>query len=104
MSVVLLNVSINLLPEEKSGKYGPVFPGTGCSIQFHDNQTWHCLQEFADREFAYPGEQCRASIRFLEPGIQPENLYKGKDFKLLEGDKQIGSGIVLEVHLIDEWA
>jgi len=98
MIVLELQVNISLLDEKNGGKYTPVFPGTGCSMQFEDGNTWHCLQEFTDREFAYSGETYKAHITFLEDEPALELCYKGKDFKLLEGQTEICSGIILAAH------
>ncbi len=100
MNVIELVVNIELLAENKGGKYAPVFPGTGCSLFLSDGSIWHCLQEFTDREFAFSGESYKAKITFFDQIPPLELFYKGKDFKLLEGQQEIGSGIILEVKLI----
>lgn len=99
MNGIELLVNIELFPENKGGKYAPVFPGTGCSLFLSDGSIWHCLQEFTDREFAFSGESYKAKITFFDQIPPLELFYKGKDFKLLEGQLEIGSGIILEAKL-----
>ncbi len=96
MSSIELIVNIELLAESKGGKYAPVFPGTGCSLLLSDGSIWHCLQEFTDREFAFSGETYKANISFFDQIPPVQLFYKGRDFKLLEGQQEIGSGMVLD--------
>lgn len=92
-----LEVRLQFFPEEKSGRYTPIFEGTGSALQFK-NTRLNCQLIFDDREFAYPGEQCRARIRFFQAIPADLKLYLGLDFQIMEGDIELGSGLILNLN------
>lgn len=98
--MIELEVRLHFFPEEKSGRYTPIFEGSSAAFLYRDI-CLNCQLIFEDREFAYPGEECRARIRFLEGMPAELKLHMGLDFALTSPETELASGLVLKVNTFE---
>ncbi len=102
--IVMNNVDfiakLYFLPTQKGGrksyaKSGGYIP----QIEFdnYPEMSTSGKQTYLDTDIVLPGEKVKAQIEIFSVGFFSKRLYKGMNFKFLEGKQLIGKGEILEI-------
>ena len=57
----------------------------------HDNYQTSGIHAYVDREFIDPGETVLVQVRLLAPEVYPCCLWEGRELKVLEGARHVGT-------------
>ncbi len=99
-NAVLVRANIRLLPTAESGRTAPIRGSYRPNHNFFGANDFNMTMGFIDLPTGTelrPGESIEISIRFWGwPGLE-DQIYPGREWRIQEGAKLVGIGIVLEV-------
>ena len=91
-----IEAEIYYLTAQEGGRNSAV--GNGYRGQFYyDGKDWDALQEFMDKEICQPGETVKVKMWTLSPDFHTGKLWIGKEFKIREGARTVGRGIIKNI-------
>ncbi|MEN0049630.1 MAG: hypothetical protein AAF806_21395, partial [Bacteroidota bacterium] len=91
-----IEAEIYYLTEKEGGRKTAV--GNGYRGQFYyDGKDWDAPQEFIDKEICRPGESVKVKMSTLSPDFHVGRFWEGKEFKVREGAKTVGNGIIKKI-------
>jgi translation elongation factor EF-Tu-like GTPase len=91
---------ITLFPTDQGGRKGPVRTGYRPSFSFN-TEKYYCGEiRLIARKELQPGQTTKAYIKLLPAKTIRKNLKPADAFRITEGNKTIGSGIIEEVHQV----
>lgn len=102
----IVEARIRYLTADEGGRRTPV--GNGYRGQFfYDDNDYDGFQYFPDHEneFVELGQEVRAYVAFLQDRwdrLHRDKLYVGKQFKIREGAKTVGEGVITSIDVPDE--
>ena len=83
---------------DEGGRSSPAKSGYRPHIKFDfDEVLTSGSQIFIDKEWVFPGETVDAEITILSPQLFENKLFKGLEFKFMEGSNLIGIGKILDI-------
>ena len=59
--------------------------------EVHDNYQTSGMHTYIGREFVDPGEKVLVQVQLITPKVYPRCLWEGRQVKVLEGAKQVGT-------------
>ncbi|ROZ62576.1 hypothetical protein [Ramlibacter sp. WS9] len=65
--------------------------------EVHENYQTSGIHAYVDREFVDPGETVLVQVRLITPEVYPRCLWEGRELKVLEGAKHVGTLRVAKV-------
>jgi hypothetical protein len=65
--------------------------------EVHDNYQTSGIHAYIGREFVDPGETVHVQVRLITPEVYPRCLWEGRELKVLEGAKHVGTLRVTKV-------
>ena len=74
----------------------PVRPGYGAQI-YYNGADWDARFWFPDVSEVRPGDHARSLVAFLSPEEHRGRMHPGLQFKIREGQREVGSGVVERV-------
>lgn len=91
-----LRALIYYLTPEEGGRKTPI--RTKYRGQFYyEGKDWDAQQLFVDLEWCELGKYVDCYIQTLSPAFHFNKFYIGKEFKIREGSKVVGVGIITEI-------
>ena len=90
-----LKAFITLLPTDKGGRKRPVATGYRPALMFITHRSYSCEIELLDKDELKPGDNAMVNIKLLPAKTIPKNIRINDSFTLLEGNKAVGNGIIL---------
>jgi translation elongation factor EF-Tu-like GTPase len=91
-----IEARISFLTAEEGGRKTPA--RSGYRPQFHyEGQDWVAMQEYIDKEEAYPGDTVTTRLSFLSPEEHRGRLRPGMEFQIREGQRVVANGVVTKI-------
>ncbi len=88
-----LEVELNLLPTESSGRRAPLVSGWRTTFEC-GTKVWDAFVVLDHLEFLFPNESCRAFLEFRSPHLSLRDLIPGQKFQLRADHRVIATGTV----------
>ena len=88
-----LEATIRFLTTEEGGRRSPMYSGYRPQFSY-DGFDWDAEHEYPDTEVVNPGDTVRTYLRFFRPEAHFGKMYVGMPFKIREGSRTYGEGIV----------
>ncbi len=79
------------------GRETPAKDGYRVQFAIRDDMDNSGMLTFINKNIAYPGETVRAYVKFLAFHLIEDYIFIGKRFKIREGPKVVGEGIILDI-------
>lgn len=92
-----IEAEIYFLTTEEGGRHTPVKSGYRPDHDFGAGMLNAAVHEYIGCELVAPGQTVRANIGFANPEFQNDRLYAGFKFKIQEGGRLVGHGIIIKV-------
>ena len=92
-----LHAFITLLPTEKGGRHTPISSGYMPSLTFNTVRHYDGQLILNGKKNLKPGDSGDVTIHMLPAVTLSKNLKTSDSFTLNEGNKAIGSGVILDV-------
>jgi elongation factor Tu len=96
-----LKAIITLFPTDQGGRKNPVYTGYRPSFAFNTEKYYSGEIRLIARKELQPGQTSKAYIRLLPAKTIRKNLKPADAFRITEGNKTIGSGIIEKVDQVD---
>jgi translation elongation factor EF-Tu-like GTPase len=90
-----LQAFISLLPTDKGGRKKSIFSGYKPSLIFNTNKHYCAEVELLNIEEVKPGSNAFVKIKLLAARTIRKNLQINDSFTITEGNKAIGSGMII---------
>jgi elongation factor Tu len=92
-----LKATITLFPTDQGGRKNPVYSGYRPSFAFNTEKYYSGELRLIARKELRPGQTSKAHIRLLPAKTIRKNLKPAHAFRISEGNKTIGIGIIEKV-------
>ena len=91
-----LEAEIYYLTEAEGGRKTPVASGYRGQF-YYDGKDWDAPQVFIDKEWCNPGEKVKVQLTTASPFLHFGKFETGKTFKVREGARTVGEGVITKV-------
>ncbi|MBI3775170.1 MAG: hypothetical protein HY273_06400 [Gammaproteobacteria bacterium] len=92
-----IEAEIFFLSTEEGGRHVPVKSGYRPDHNFGAGMLNAAVHEYISCEFVAPGQTARANIGFANPGFKNGRFYPGFEFKIQEGGRLVGRGVITKI-------
>ena len=89
--------TLSLFPTENGGRKKPVYDHYRPSFAFNTVNQFSGEVSFPDLDELRPGGTATANIKLLASRHISQKLKSGDSFTILEGDKIVGTGVIIEI-------
>jgi len=91
-----IEAEIRFLTKEEGGRISPVFSGYRPQF-YYDGRDWNAPHEYPDTYTVNPGDTVRAYLGFMSPQEHHGKIDVGMEFKIREGSRIVGEGVVTKI-------
>jgi elongation factor Tu len=89
--------TLSLFPTENGGRKKPVYDHYRPSFAFNSINQFSGEVSFPNLEELMPGGTATANVKLLPSRLISQKLRSGDSFTILEGDKVVGTGVIVQI-------